>query len=134
MLNSQGRLAIRALTAGGALPVEGTVVRIIGAEEANRLVAYSLLTDLDGLTESAVLPAPNIEYSLSPDPAELPYATYDVEISAPGYFSRRIYGVSVFSGVDSILPIAMIPLSDGDEQNYPIGSINATITQNAMLE
>ena len=48
MPNSSGTLRVRAYTAGGALPVEGAVVRVMGAGEDNRLVSFSipLLTPL----------------------------------------------------------------------------------------
>jgi len=134
MPNSQGTLRVRTLTAGSALPVEGSIVRILGADENNRLIAHSLVTDNDGLTKAVALPTPDISYSLSPSSEEMPYSTYDVEVTATGYFPRKIFGVSVFSGINSIQPIAMIPISRDNEQNYPIGNLNATVTQNERLE
>ena len=122
MYNSSGRLTVRAYTAGGALPVEGAVVRITGATEENRLVAYSLITDRDGVTEMTELPAPGISYSLSPAPAEMPYALYDIEISAPGYYSERLNGVSIFSGISSVQPINMIPGEGMLVDSFPLGS------------
>lgn len=122
MYDSSGKLTVRAYTAGGALPVEGAVVRIMGATEENRLVAYSLITDRDGVTEVTLLPAPSISYSLSPDPAEMPYALYDIEITAPGYYSERLNGVSVFSGISSVQPINMIPGEGMLVDSFPLGA------------
>lgn len=132
MLDSEGTLRVRAYTAGGALPIAGAVVRIMGAEEANRLVSYSLVTDRNGITEAVSLPAPSISYSLSPSPAEAPFAVYDVEISADGYYSKRINGVSVFSGVNSVQLANMIPSSSGAE-DYPRGNVNTQIPENDSL-
>ena len=132
MLDSAGTLRVRAYTAGGALPIAGAVVRIIGAEEANRLVSRSLITDRNGITEAVSLPAPNISYSLSPSPIEAPFAVYDVEISAEGYYSKRINGVSVFSGVDSVQLANMIPTGSG-VGDYPRGNVNARIPENESL-
>ena len=132
MLDSAGTLRVRAYTAGGALPIAGAVVRIIGAEEANRLVSRSLITDRNGITEAVSLPAPSISYSLSPSPVEAPFAVYDVEISAEGYYSKRINGVSVFSGVDSVQLANMIPSSSG-VQDYPRGNVNTVIPENESL-
>lgn len=133
MLNSNGRLRIRAYTAGGALPISGATVRIKGAEEDNRLVAYTLVTDRDGLTQEITLPAPSVEYSLSPDPAEQPYAVYDLEITAPGYYTKRIRGLTIFSGVNSIQLINMIPDSGSNINEYPRGNINTVIPENQNL-
>ena len=130
MLNSEGKLRIRAYTAGGALPVENALVKIRGAEEDNRLVAYTLVTDFDGLTPEVTLPAPSLEYSLSPDPLEAPYSVYDVEISAPGYYTKRISGLTVFPGVNSIQLVNMIPYSGEGYEDYPRGNINMVIPDN----
>ena len=131
MLNSEGKLRIRAYTAGGALPVKNAMVKIRGAEEENRQVAYTLITDSDGLTPEITVPAPPIEYSLSPAPSEAPYSVYDVEISAPGYYTKRISGLTVFPGVNSIQLVNMIPISTNS--SYPRGNINTIIPENSNL-
>ena len=132
MLNSTGTLTIRCVT-GGAYPVSGALVRIIGAEEQNRMIAYALLTDVDGLTETLVLPAPDKEYSLSPLSPQMPYSVYDVTVSADGYVTKRIVGVTVFSDVNSLQEINMIPGGIGNGGNYPLGNINTEIP-NSDLE
>ena len=132
MLDSEGVLRIRAYTAGGALPVEGALVEIRGAEEENSTVVYSVLTDRDGITEPIALPAPSLSYSLSPSPSEKPFALYDVDISAEGYYPKRIVGVSVFSGINSWQNANMIPLGSG-AGDYPRGNVNAIIPENNSL-
>ncbi len=127
MPDSSGTLRIRAYTAGGALPVSGATVRITGGDEKNRLISYSLTTDRDGLTEAVTLPAPNIEYSLTPGASEQPYSIYNVEITAPGFQSKRIIGLTVFSGVDSVQLISMIPGNAEDRSNVPKGSADTVI-------
>ena len=72
-------------TAGGALPVSDVVVRIRGADEENRFVEYSLLTDVDGVTRPTLLPTPPVAASLSPRAPEAPYASYDVDIIKSGF-------------------------------------------------
>ena len=134
MLDSSGSLRIRTYTAGGALPVKGATVRITGAEEDNRLISYSLLTDRDGQTDLVTLPAPSVDYSLSPDPAELPYSVYDVVITAPGYLTKRINGLTVFSGVNSVQLINMIPGNGNDYDDYPIGNTSSTIPENHLTK
>ena len=119
MPDSTGTLRIRAYTAGGALPVSGAIVRIRGAEENNRNISYSVVTDRDGLTPKVTLPAPNVDYSLSPDPAESPFAVYDVEITASGYYPKRIIGLTVFSGIDSVQLVNLIPGNNDYIVNYP---------------
>ena len=127
MQDSYGTLVVRAYTAGGALPVEGAVVRVLGADEDNRMVGFSSLTDQDGLSEKFTLPAPSVEYSLAPNPSEAPYSVYDIEISKNGYFTKRIRGLTVFAGINSIQLIDMIPGTGSMIQDYPRGNINYII-------
>ena len=134
MLDSSGSLRIRTYTAGGAIPVKGATVRITGAEEANRSVSYSLVTDRNGQTKVVTLPAPSVDYSLSPNPAELPYSVYDLVITAPGYLTKRINGLTVFSGVNSVQLINMIPGTGNAYDEYPRGNTNSTIPENDLAK
>ena len=130
MLNDFGTLSVRAYTAGGALPVKGATVRIMGAGEENRHISYSLITDVDGVTERVRLPAPSASLSQSPNPKESPYSVYDIEISAPGFFRKKIYNVAVFAGTNSSQLVNMIPTSPDSIGDYPRGSINTIIPNN----
>ena len=123
MLNKNGTLSVRAFTAGGSLPVSGAAVRIFGAEDENRDVAYLLLTDEDGVTEHIVLPTPPRDLSSDPDSPATPFSIYNIEVEKDGYFTKKIYNVPVFEGVNSEQPIAMIPISD----NLPLGNLSADI-------
>ncbi len=130
-----GNLTVRAYTAGGALPVEGSVVRITGVDEWNRFVEYSLLTDIDGLTKIISLPTPELSFSQAPNPSEIPYGVYDVEISKDGFYTKKIKNVAIFAGVDSMQPINMIPVSISDDGAfYPRGNLDATVYENELLE
>ena len=110
-----GTLTVKTAAAGGALPIEGALIIIRGAEEENRFVEYSLKTDQDGLTDTVSLPTPALEYSLTPTPTEIPYAKYDIEALAEGYNPIRIIGASVFANTHSLQVINMIPLADNSE-------------------
>ena len=127
MLDNFGTLSVRAYTAGGALPVPDALVRILGAEEENRFVSNTVFTDIDGKTPTVSLPAPPASYSLSPSPPMSPYAIYDVEISADGYYSKRVLGVPIYPGIYSVLPVNMIPQGEYIIEDYPRGNVNAQI-------
>ena len=129
-----GSLKVRAYTAGGALPLKNTRIHITGAGEENRFFEEDLTTDEDGLSARIILPAPSRIYSLAPGAAEIPYSTYDIQISAPGYYTKNIYGVAVFSGVDSLQPVAMIPIATEEGILYPKDSLNIYIKETERLE
>ncbi len=133
MLNSSGTLRVRAYTAGGALPVEGAIVRVLGASEDTRFEVYQSVTDRDGLSQKFILPAPDVNFSLSPSPSQLPYSLYDIEISKNGYYTKRIEGLTVFPGINSVQLINMTPGSGEVVENYPRGSVNYIIPENTDL-
>jgi len=129
-----GTLSVRAYTASEALPVGGALVEISGTEESNRDLYYSVITDRDGKTEDILLPAPVRSLSLAPGTIEVPYSVYDMEVSAPGYYTKNIYGLTVFSGVTSMQLVNMIPLSETNpEKNAPEGNLDTTIPPNESL-
>lgn len=109
MLDDYGTLSVRSYTAGGAIPVSNALVRIKGAEEENRFISYSLITDADGMTPIVELPTYSKEFSMLPDPTSKPYITYNVEILSDGYLPKRINGVPIFPGVYSLLPVNLLP-------------------------
>lgn len=130
-----GTLVIRAFTAGGALPVGGTVVKITGNDEENRIVEYSIITDIDGVTEKIELPAPSGELSQSPGAKEPSYALYNIEISAPGYYTKRIFNVAVFDNTETIQTVNMIPKSVRENGiTYPRNNLNTLVRENERLE
>ena len=109
MLDDYGTLSVRSYTAGGAIPVSNALVRIHGAEEENRFISYSLITDEDGMTPIVELPTYSKEFSVIPNPAGKPYSIYNIEILAEGYLPKRISGIPIFSGVYSLLPVSLLP-------------------------
>lgn len=132
--NDNGSLTIRTYTAGGALPVAKATVRITGANEENRFIEYTVLTDVDGITEAILLPTPALIYSTAPDSAEIPYATYELELSADGYYTKRIHDVAIFSGINSMQSVNMIPLPTRvSTTTYPRDNLDATVVENSYL-
>lgn len=124
-----GTLRVRATSASGAIPISGAIIHIMGADEENRDFVRSLITDNDGITPKIDLPTPKKSYSLSPDEEETPYALYDVEAVADGYYTKRIISVAIFSGINAILPLNMIPTSLKPVENFPKGNVNATLDE-----
>ena len=129
-----GNIRIRTYTAAGALPIDGVLVKIYGADEYNRDVMYSLITDENGITKEISLPAPPRAYSAAPGAKEMPYSVYNVELSKSGFYPKRIDNVPIFNGIDAVLPIEMIPLSYNQDGTVQIqGNLNSVIYENENL-
>ena len=132
--NDTGTIIVKAYTAGGALPVAKTIVKISGADEENRFIEYSVLTDVDGISPKITLPTPKKSDSLSPGATDFPYALYDIEVTADGYYPKRINNVALFSGIDTFQPINMIPISVYENGvDFPEDTLNSTIYENPYL-
>lgn len=114
-MSGTGYLIVRISTASGAIPVSGATVSVRSgvADEngARGAVIERLQSDRDGNTPRVALPAPPRENSTHPG-SMLPYATYQIDVVADGYYRQYFTAVPVYDGVTSIQPVALIPLAD----------------------
>ena len=133
--DSFGNVRVRAYTASGAIPVEDVLIKIYGADEYNRDVMHSLITDMDGVTRNITLPAPAKSLSTSPGASECPYSVYNVELAKAGFYTKKINNVPIFAGTAAVLPIEMIPLTYSyDGYVIPQSNLDSTIYENEYLE
>ena len=130
-----GKLVVNITTAGGALPRSNAVVRIVGADEDNRAVAYSFLTDTDGVAMAVELPAPPRSSSLSPGASGASYSLYDISATLDGFYTFKISNVAVFAGETTVQPINFIPRPTRNlNTSFPRGNLRAVSYENEMLE
>ncbi len=133
--NNSGTLIVRTYAASGALPVAGTVVRIFGADEENRFIEYSVITNIDGNTDRVSLPAPSNIFSQTPNPNDSAYALYNIEITAPGYYTKKIRNVSVFDGTETVQLVNMIPINiNNTNSKEPINNLNTDAQANTEIQ
>lgn len=131
---NEGYISFFTTMASGALPVEDVIIHVTGADENNRYIEYSLITDRDGKTESISLPAPAGKYSLSPNPTELPYASYRIEAIKEGFYTSVIDMAAVFAGISGELQVNMIPIAmDTGFTKAPDGNLNFDSGENERL-
>lgn len=125
--SAEGKLSVRATTAGGVLPVPGATVTVRSAEgeEDFLQVAY---TDENGRTPVFLLHTPPAATSLSPGIPH-PYATYTVRVESDGFFSYESRNVPVFAGVHSIQTADLIPRSPYGDGRPPAGATDFSTSQ-----
>lgn len=129
---SSGSMIISVYTAGGALPISNALVTVTGTEKENSGVISVLYTDQSGNTPKITLPAPPAKESESPG-IKKPYATYNVDVDKDGFYPKRFLNVPIFSGVTSVQPVNLIPLTEYiGESLDPIGN-EVTESQNPNL-
>lgn len=118
MQASSGSLQVGVYNISIAKPVSHANVLIFNYnQDGARNVIYEVQTDIDGQTEVLSLPAPPLEYSLSPDMPK-PFSEYDIEVTADGFESVLVNNVQIFPNQIAIAPVDMVPLgvSESNEE------------------
>lgn len=72
------------------------------------MILDTLTTDASGQTDVVELPAPPLDYSLSPS-EQRPYSEYNITVEAPGYEPVVVEGSEILPDVLSLQPVALIP-------------------------
>ena len=96
-----------------SLPVGGASYAI---KDKQGNVLFSGITDESGESGTYTLDAPPRDLSLTPNPNVRPYGVYDVAVLKPGFISLNFIDVEIFDGIESILPVNMLPQGPADEE------------------
>ena len=121
MLGGTGYLLVRVSTAQGAIPVPGARVTVrdnLGIEVSGSRgsVITVMTTDRDGRTERIPLAAPPKGDALSPNGA-VPYATYNIDVEAQGYYNQFFHAVPVYDTITSIQPALLVPIAQSGSRD-----------------
>lgn len=106
-----GQLQVQVFKAREAIPIENATVTIFSGEEDGLTPVTVTTTNRSGFTPAITLPTVAAALSLEPGNAH-PYATYIVQVNAPGYFTVEDVEVPVYSGITSVQPAEMLPLPE----------------------
>lgn len=105
-----GTLLVRAFVSRAQIPVAGAtaVVSTAGADGRQHILAVRI-TDESGIAGPFELPAPDVDSSLSPEMAD-PFSSYLLMVEHPGYELATFVGLQVFSGVQTLQDVPLVPL------------------------
>ncbi len=98
---------------GTGKPIPNARVQIIDNDNPEFIID-ELVTDSSGITDTIELPAPPVEYSLTPD-AERPYSVYNIRIIAPDFETVGISGAEILSGETALQNVTMTPKTEEAE-------------------
>ena len=119
--SGRGELKVITRTASNAFPVKDAVVIVEKVyPDGSTEVISSLRTNSSGVSPTVSLPAPPKKYSLTKQDKVLPFAYYDILVSATGFYKMVYKNVPIFDGVQSIQPVDMIPISLDISNTYRI--------------
>lgn len=110
-----GRLRVDVTSILRSHPINGGTVRVFYSGQTGTPLREET-TDSIGRTPIIELPAPNIDYSLSPS-AEQPYSNYDLFVEVPGYESVEIANIEILPDTLAVQNISMIPLEDAQGES-----------------
>lgn len=118
----KGSLKIQAFVSDQSFGIGSARVMVFVELPSGNVAVFDGLTDVDGITQPVILPAPPRSLSQSPGAsgARLPYSVYSVYVEHPDFVREVFTNVPVFSGVESIQPVRMLAKSEGLEEPEPI--------------
>ena len=115
----QGELRIVVVSEIGLIPVVNATVTISYTGEPSSPL-MTLTTDENGQTPLIDLPAPALEYSLTPEQLVQPYSEYNITVTADGYEPVLVSGTEILPHVTAIQPIRLTPLEEPSEAEEDI--------------
>lgn len=102
-----GFLQVSVVAGDTMKPLQDTRVSISYSGEPETDIEQ-LVTDSDGQTDAVELAAPPVEYSMEPGDVQ-PYAEYSVTVTASGYESFNVSGISLFADTTALQGIRLVP-------------------------
>ncbi len=116
-----GGFTARVYSSSALIPIPDAYVTVTRKNaEGKTELAASLITDRNGLTKTFMLPAPDGENSLAPGDEANSFASYDVFVHHPLYYTTDVKNVQVFGGNYSTLPFELTPIP---EDKNPAGKV-----------
>lgn len=98
-----------------ASPIAGATIQIRNVNYPNEIIEQTE-TDRDGKSDTISLPAPPVEYSLTPG-ANQPYSNYSILISAPDFETVEINGAEILSGQTALQNTPLLPSDTTNPDN-----------------
>ena len=106
-LVDHGQLKIQVTSGQRSVPIPNATIEISYTGDPDS-VLETVSTDENGQTPVVDLPAPPVEYSMSPSENQ-PYSEYNLKIHSDEYKPVTISGAQILSGVEGLQPVSMIP-------------------------
>lgn len=116
----QGTIIARVFTSNAVIPIRGASVafyQTVGAER--RLLAFRI-TNYDGLTAPVTVETPPLDSADISSEGKKPYATVDILAERTGFDPIRIQNAQVFTDIQSIQELRLVPSAEPSMQTYTI--------------
>lgn len=110
---SKGSMRVQVTSGGKSYPIINAIVKVSVPLETGDREIYSGYTDINGIVDNIVLPAPDSSYSLDEQNTTVePYAVYEVTVTHPDFAKSEFFNVPVFANIKAIQPARLVPLTE----------------------
>lgn len=110
---SKGSMRVQVTSGGRSFPIINAIVKVrIPLDTGDREI-FSGYTDIDGVVDNIVLPAPDSSISLDENNSTVPpFAVYEITVTHPDFAKSEFFNVPVFANIKAIQPARMVPLTE----------------------
>ena len=114
---SKGSMRVQVTSGGRSFPIINAIVKVrIPLDTGDREI-FSGYTDINGVVDNIVLPAPDSSISLDENNSTVPpFAVYEVTVTHPNFAKSEFFNVPVFANIKAIQPARMVPLTETGEE------------------
>lgn len=114
---SKGSMRVQVTSGGRSFPIINAIVKVrIPLDTGDREI-FSGYTDIDGVVDNIVLPAPDSSISLDENNSTVPpFAVYEITVTHPNFAKSEFFNVPVFANIKAIQPARMVPLTETGEE------------------
>lgn len=114
---SKGSMKVQVTSGGRSFPIINAIVTVrIPLDTGDREI-FSGYTDINGIVDNIVLPAPDSSISLDEANTTVPpFAVYEVTVTHPDFAKSEFFNVPVFANIKAIQPARMVPLTETGEE------------------
>lgn len=110
---AKGSMRVQVTSGGRSYPIINAIVKVSVPLETGDREIYSGYTDINGVVDNIVLPAPDSSYSLDEQNTTVePYAVYEVTVTHPDFAKSEFFNVPVFANIKAIQPARLVPLTE----------------------
>lgn len=107
---AQGTIVARVYTSNARIPLRGATVAFFRTEpDGAQTLLGARMTNYDGLTDPLSVPTPSLDSASIAAAGQTPYARLTVEADIPGYDRVLVRGAQVFTGIQTLQELALIP-------------------------
>lgn len=114
---SKGSMRVQVTSGGRSFPIINAIVKVrIPLDTGDREI-FSGYTDINGVVDNIVLPAPDSSISLDENNLTVPpFAVYEITVTHPNFAKSEFFNVPVFANIKAIQPARMVPLTETGEE------------------